>query len=152
TGDFREALLHKPVKENEPLMRVGDAESSDLKDWEIELKIPQKSIGQVRAAYGYADRDHPGELDVDLLLISAPTRAFKGKLHWNKIPPRASPDPTDQNGTEPVVLARVRLNGLPVGPDDELDIPAGSQVPPELLLTGTEVHARIRCGNHAMGY
>ena len=23
---------------------------------------------------------------------------------------------------------------------------------PELLVTGTEVHAKVRCGNHALGY
>ena len=33
------------------------------------------------------------------------------------------------------------------------DIPAGlAAAAVELLLTGTEVHARIRCGNRAMGY
>ena len=32
------------------------------------------------------------------------------------------------------------------------DIPEDSRVPTDLLVTGTEVHTRIRCGNHAMGY
>jgi hypothetical protein len=32
------------------------------------------------------------------------------------------------------------------------DIPLAEQVPPSLLLSGGEVHTRIRCGNRAMGY
>ena len=57
-------------------------------------------------------------------------------------PPPASS--SDQNEPDPVVIARVRLQG------DE--IPKAMEIPPELLLAGVEVHARVRCGNHAMGY
>lgn len=32
------------------------------------------------------------------------------------------------------------------------DIPLSEQIPPHLLLSGGEVHTRIRCGNRAMGY
>ena len=32
------------------------------------------------------------------------------------------------------------------------DIPADDRVPRGLLLTGTEVHAKVRCGNRRMGY
>jgi hypothetical protein len=144
SADFREQLVGKGVKENEPLFRIGNAESKDLKDWEIELKIPQKSIGQVLGAYGYADVD--GDLDVDLLLVSAPTRSFRGKLHKTKVAKEATPNRTDNNEPEPVVIARVRIHAV----DD--DIAGSTLVPEQFLLTGTEVHARIRCGNHAMGY
>ena len=35
---------------------------------------------------------------------------------------------------------------------DDPSIPADLRVPPELITTGIEVHAKVRCGNHAMGY
>ena len=52
--------------------------------------------------------------------------------------------PVSQSVPEPVVLAWVRVAGP--------DIPAAYQLSPDQLLTGAEVHARIRCGNRAMGY
>jgi hypothetical protein len=42
------------------------------------------------------------------------------------------------------VLASVRISGPGIAKDDEL--------PPELLVTGTVVHAKIRCGNRSMMY
>ena len=43
-----------------------------------------------------------------------------------------------------MVIAWARIHGD--------DIPANMQIPPSLLLSGTDVHTRIRCGDHAMGY
>jgi hypothetical protein len=151
TGDFREQLFTRGVKPSDPLIRIGDAniKRPDIREWEIELKIPQKHIGQVRTAYGVADVK--GELDVDLLLSSKPTQVFKGKLAWNKIAQEASPNRDEHNESDPVVLARVRIYPKP-GPDGKPDIAPENQIPPDLLLAGIEVHTRIRCGNHAMGY
>lgn len=145
TADFRETLKNRLVKPNEPLIRIGKAQSTNLEDWEIELKIPQKHIGQVRAAFGFADKDN--ELDVDLLLVSTPTATYKGKLHIDKIAREAVPNRNDNNEPEPIVLARVRINSK-----GAKDIPKDSLVPRDMLLTGVEVHSRIRCGDHAMGY
>src|SRR5262249_50570444 len=72
--DFQEKLTHRSVKPSEPLLRIG----ADDHGWSVELKIPHQHIGQVLEAF--AGRESPGELDVDLLLLSAPTRVFKGKL------------------------------------------------------------------------
>ena len=47
--------------------------------------------------------------------------------------------------------ASVRIDGRP-GPDGRLDIAKADQLPEDMLVTGTEVHSRIRCGNRAMGY
>jgi hypothetical protein len=143
TSDFREKLPGYYTKPSEPLLRFGKADPRrpNVDEWEIELKIPQKHIGQVLSAYKGLKTD---ELDVDLLLVSAPTRTFKGKLARIKVASEATPNQTDNNEPEPVVLGWVRIAGK--------DIPKDAQLPPELLLTGTEVHARVRCGNHAMGY
>lgn len=138
--DFRETLTNKQVKPSEPLLRVGDKEKS----WEVELKIPEKQMGQVVKAFAAAP---PGaELDVDILVTSAPTRTFKGKLAANQVSGEAAPGREDTPGepSESTVTASVRLDGPDIAPDD--------RVPPELLLSGTEVHAKVRCGDHALGY
>ncbi|MBY0527080.1 MAG: hypothetical protein K2R98_27040 [Gemmataceae bacterium] len=139
SADFREQLTNRYVKASEQLLRVGDKDQA----WEIELKIPQKHIGQVLQAY--KDPANPDEeLDVDLLLLSEPTQTYKGKLARGKIAGEANPNRDDNNESEPVVLAWVRIDGP--------GIPEADQLPRKLLLTGTEVHSKIRCGNHRMGY
>jgi hypothetical protein len=144
SSDFRDTIGGRFVKEDEQLLRVGyvNPKKADIGDWEVELKIPQKHVGQVLAAFPHGDPK--AELWVDLLLVSEPTHTFKGKLARAKIASQASLDRNTHDEPEPMVLAWVRVAGS--------DIPAESQLPPERLLTGTEVHARIRCGNHAMGY
>lgn len=146
TPDFRENLINRFVKPNEPLLRIGKTEENtrhrQIKQWEVELKIPQKHVGQVRNAYNNFAAGT--DLDVDLLLATAPTRTYTGKLSFNKIASQANPNRDDNNEPEPVVLGWLRLAGD--------DIPEDYQIPPELLLTGTEVRTRIRCGNRAMGY
>jgi hypothetical protein len=137
-SNFRENLLNKTVKPSEPLLRIGDKDTG----WEIELKIPQRHIGQVLLAYQGHDPDY--ELDVDLLLASRPTHIYKGKLARAKIHSEANPNKDDPNDTESVVLASVRISGPGIAKDDEL--------PQELLVTGTVVHAKIRCGNRSMMY
>jgi len=144
SSDFREYLFNKLVKPNEPLIRIGDTNVKNPKtsDFEIELKIPQKHIGQVLKAY--RDKPDKTELDVDLLPLSTPTRSYKGKLLESRISKQAEANRDANNEPEPVVKAWVRISGA--------DIPANYVLPPDLLLTGTEVHARIRCGNRPMGY
>jgi len=142
TSDFRETLTNKAVKPSEQLVRVGDTEGA----WEVELKIPQKHIGQVLKAYRTTSPDE--ELDVDVLALAAPTHTFKGKLARSKIAGEAQPNRDDQNESEPVVQAWVRIDGPGIAAADSLVDYEGGR----LLKTGTEVHSKIRCGNHAMGY
>src|SRR5437016_1006386 len=93
-------------------------------------------------------RDEELVLDVDFLLRSDPTRVFRGKLHRHKVGGEANPSHDEaasaSNEAEPVVVAYVRIDG------DDID--ADRRVPPELLLSGTEVHAKVRCGTRPMGY
>jgi hypothetical protein len=144
SSDFEEQLKTRFVKEDEQLLRVGydSPRKRNIGDWEVELKIPQKHVGQVLAAF--PGNSPQAELDVDLLLLTDPTRTFKGKLRRDDISAQANPDKNAHDESEPVVLAKVRLSGEGIAKD--------AQVPVERLLTGTEVHARVRCGNHAMGY
>lgn len=136
-GNFREELTGRGVRPSDPILRLGAKEGP----WEIELKIPQKHIGQVLHAFHDMKVD---ELEVDFLLRSDPTRTFRGILERKKIAGEASPQRDESGEQEPVVLAFVRIEGE--------DIPAGQRMPRDLLLSGAEVHARIRCGDHALGY
>jgi hypothetical protein len=136
--DFRENLTNRLVKPSEPLLRIGDKN----KAWEVECRIPQKHMGQIIQAF--ARLGGQDELDVDLLLLSAPTQTFKGKLARDKLAGEAAPLKEHPTDVEPVVLASVRIDGP--------DIPADWRIPPELLVPGTDVNARIDCGPHAMGY
>ncbi|HYV34889.1 MAG TPA: hypothetical protein VE988_04240 [Gemmataceae bacterium] len=142
TSDFPR-LVGSTVKESQPVLQIGryDPKRNKLDDWEVELKIPQKHIGQVLMAFEYLKTD---ELEVDILLSSEPTRKFKGRLKRDKIAAEATPNKDANNESEPVTMAWVRLTGPGIAVDDEL--------PVDRLKSGAEVRTRIRCGNHAMGY
>jgi hypothetical protein len=137
-ADFRENLKGKFVRPSDPLLRVGECSGN----WEIELKLPEKHVGQILEAFERYGTDK--ELDVDILILSEPTKVYKGKLARNKIAGEATVRRDEGDETDPVVLATVRIEGDDIAPEDRL--------PRELLLTGIEVHAKVRCGNRAMGY
>jgi hypothetical protein len=134
---FRENLINKEVRPSEPILRIGD----ERRDWEIELKIPQKHIGQVLRAFETSGKN---ELEVDLLLTSVPTKTYKGILARDKIGGEASPNKDDVNESDPVVLASVRIRGPGIAKSDA--------IPKDQLVPGVEIHAKIRCGPRAMGY
>jgi hypothetical protein len=138
TADFAEQLVNKWMKPSDPLLRVGNTKGA----WQIEMKIPQKSISQVLRAYRTND---PNEyLEVDVLLVSAATEQYKGRLYRRDVMAEAVQNKDDHNESELVVYAYVRVN--------DPDMPAEEHIPEERLTTGVEVHAKIRCGNHSLGY
>jgi len=129
--------LNMYVKPSDPIMRLGDTQGP----WEAELKVPQKHIGQVLRAYTELGTS---KLDVDLLVTSAPTRKFRGVLLRDKLSGEAMPNRDEHNESAPVVMGYVSL--------DDPSIPEDLRVPPELFVSGVQVHATVRCGNRAMGY
>src|SRR5262249_10282208 len=131
------------VKPSEPVVRLGAKDGP----WELELKIPQKHIGQVLRAFERQgpDRRKWKPLDVDYVLLGRTTVLYKGKLHYERIAGEAMPGQEQQTGdNEPTVLAYVRIEGP--------DIKKGYQIPHERLLTSSGVKAKIYCGDHAAGY
>lgn len=137
SADQREQLIGKRVDPTTPLMRIGDLESG----FEIELRIPQKHIKQIEAAFKRLGVD---ELDVDLKVRSEPTRTFKGKLPLKRIGGEATTERDDNNEPEPVIIAYVLL--------DHKDIPQADRVPEDLRITGIEVLTKVRCGEARLGY
>ncbi len=144
TQDFREQLTNKTVQPREPLLRVGNVTGG----WEVILKIPQKHVGKMLKAFGEAaEEDSRGKfLWVDVLVTSAPTPGHqgRGKLYLRDVTAQAEPNKDDQNESEPVVIGYVRINTDDIDPQYHLD--------PDLLVTDVEVRARIRGGDHSMGY
>ena len=137
TPELHEHLAGKTFDPSTPLMRLGDEDSG----WEVEVKLPQKHLHQIMSAYR---RLKVKTLDVDLLVRSDPTRVFKGRLHYDRIGGEAAPVKDDNNEAEPVLTAYVSI--------DDPDIPESQRIPRELLITGTEVLTKVRCGDAALGY
>jgi hypothetical protein len=138
TPDFKENLRRRMVEPRDMLVRLGHKEGR----WELELKIPQKHMGQVLYAFDYQNTD---TLDVDIIVKSDPTRTYRGKLERSKLATEASPHRDANDEPEPVVLAWVRIEGDDILPED-------MRIPRDLAPAGTEVKVKIRCGNHRMGY
>lgn len=136
-GNFRDDLTNKMVKPSDPVLRLGAKEGP----WEIEARIPQKHISQVMLAF---ERNGGKPLDVDFLLRSDPTRTYRGKLDKEKIAHQADPNRDEKDESEPEVLAFIRVEG------DDID--KDYRLLRESLVSGTEVHAKIKCGKHRMGY
>jgi hypothetical protein len=137
SSDFPEIMTNRPVKPSDPILHLGAKNAP----WQVELKIPQKHYGQVAEAFL---RENVDELDVDLLVKSDPTHTYKGKLKRSALAGEAVSHKDENNESEPVVTARVRIAGKGIAESD--------QIPPELLHTGIEVKAKVRCGTRAMGY
>lgn len=144
-ADNREFRLGQQVKTNEPLMRLGWVDGP----WHVAMKIPSRNIGHVLSAFTDAKKhkvDAAGRqyLDVDLLLTSDSKTSYYGRLYKDKITGQAVPNKDDHNESDPIVTAYVQVNMD--------DVPKEKWIPEELYVTGQEVHARIRCGDHALGY
>jgi hypothetical protein len=145
TQDFREQLKNKTITPKDPLLRVGHVDGG----WEIVMKIPQKHMGKLLKAFNSdaANSDKDGKyLWVDVLPISEPTPGSRGrgKLYQNKVYAQAEPNRDDQNESEPVVYAAVRINTP--------DIPDEYHINPVLLVTDLEVKARVIGDDHSLGY
>jgi hypothetical protein len=136
TWDFRERWTSRFVKPSEPLLRLGAKDHG----WEVELKIPHQHLAAILEAFAAQPE---AELDVDLLLLSTPTRTFRGKLARNQLAAEASTD-AESSDAAPMVRASVRIDGPGIAVDE--------RIPHDLLVPGTEVHGKVRCGPHRLGY
>lgn len=138
SADFQEQLVNRWVKPSDPLLRVGNTAGA----WQIELKIPQKHMGQILRAYKTTD---PNEyLEVDVLVTSLPTESFRGRLYRRDVTLEATENKDARDEAERVVYSYVRVN--------DPSMPKADHIPEELLVTGVEVRTKIRCGYRSLGY
>lgn len=144
--DRRENLRGRTMKPHEELLRIGNLEGF----WHVELKIPQRNIGQIMKAFADPElhKVDPATgkkyLDVDVLLSSQPETSYGGRLYRDDIAAQAVPNKNEHDENEPVVTAYVKLNLSDFDPD--------KMVPVEQFVTGLEVRTKIRCGKHPLGY
>ncbi|AWM41962.1 hypothetical protein GobsT_69060 [Gemmata obscuriglobus] len=146
-NDNRESLLGRTMRPNEEMLRIAHLEGP----WHLELKIPQRNVGQVLRAFAdpaqhLTDPDRGGRkyLEVDVILRSQAATQYKGRLYREDLMAEAVPNKNEHDENEPVVTAYVKLNIDGIDPD--------KWIPREQLTTGLEVNTRIRCGDHALGY
>ena len=142
SGDNRNELMNRTVRQDEPLLRVGYVEGN----WRVEMKVPQRAIGHIAKAFvskgqHRVDKDNKKYLDVDVLVTSRPETSYPGRLYEEDMARQAEPNRDDHNESEPVMLAYVRVNQDTDG-----------KIPEELKVAGVEVHAKIKCGDQPLGY
>jgi hypothetical protein len=144
--DRRENLVGRTIRPSEEILRVGNLEGA----WQVELKIPQRNVGQVMRAFTdsqYYQTEKGSErryLDVDVLLASMPDSRFMGRLYQDDVAAEAVPVKDEHDENEPVVTAYVKLNLDDMKPEQ--------RIPESQFVTGLEVRTRVRCGDHALGY
>jgi hypothetical protein len=137
SGNFRDEWLGRTARPSDPVLKLGAKDGP----WEIELRIPQKHISQVLKAY---ENNGGQPLHVDFILRTEPTRTYRGLLSRERIASEAVPNRDEKDESEPEVIAYVNI-------DDESIDPA-YRLSREALTSGTEVHAKVRCGKHRLGY
>jgi len=133
--NFKEDLSERAVKPSDELLRLGAVEGP----WEIETRIPQQNIGHIRKAFHDLNTE---VLDVEFILRADTSRKFRGKLKKEKIGGEAVPTGQDQENPDPMVTAFVTID-----PSD-LEILRRDN----LLISGTEIRAKVNCGKKPMGY
>jgi hypothetical protein len=139
-----EDMVNSTVKPSDKILWLGAKDGP----WEVEIKIPQKHIGQVLQSF---HGDKKKELDVIFLLRSDPTRKYMGKLRLDRIGGEALSNKEDKDEAEPTVLAYVRIDNDDADPDLAKIDPA-YLLPHDMAPPGTEVHGKIQCDDHPMGY
>ena len=138
SSNFKQDFEGKEVRTSEPILQLGVKKGP----WEIELKIPQKHIGQVLRGYEHIPEGEA--LEVNFILRSDPTTKLKGKLFRNRIAGEANPNREEATDAEPVVIAYVRIDGEDIPKEYRANLPR--------LISGTEVTAKIDCGPARAGY
>lgn len=144
-SDNSNELMNRVLKQADPIQKVGYTEG----EWHIQVKVPQRNLGHVLKAFAdknYHQVDDKGKkyLDVDLLVTSESDTKYYGRLYEDDLAREVIPNKDDHNESEPVSIGYVKID---IG-----QIPENRRVPRTLFASGQEVHIRIRCGDHALGY
>jgi hypothetical protein len=144
-SDNTNELMNRVLRPNEPIQKLGYYEG----EWHVHLKVPQRNLGHVLKAFtdaAHYKTDDKGKkyLDVDLLVTSESDTKYFGRLYEEDLAREVIPNRDDHNESEPVSVGYVKI--------DISQIPEGRRVPRTLFASGQEVHIRILCGQHSLGY
>jgi multidrug efflux pump subunit AcrA (membrane-fusion protein) len=122
TWNVRDALLHRPVKRGDALLSVADTAG----EWELEVRLPEDRTGHLAEAQQRAGRS----LVVRYVAANHPDAILEGTLR--EVHARAESSADDGN----TVLLEVAIDRRQVAD----------------LRPGTEVTARVQCGQRPLGY
>jgi len=122
TWNAHDLLQDRPVRQGQLLLTLADPSGP----WQIELNVPDASVGHVLAAR----RQDSDELPVTFLLATNPARTYAGWVERIALDTSATQDQT----AAARVIARIDANQM-----DE-------------LRPGAGVVARVHCGRRSLGY
>lgn len=120
----RKNLIRRPVSRGQNLMTIVDPNT----DWQIEIQMPERRVAHLIKTQNESETD----LDVTFSLVSHPGKEFTGRLI--SLDRQLAVHSEDGNAT----LARIEFDN--------------SQIPIDLLRSGTRVTAKVHCGDRSIGY
>ena len=141
-SNFKEELTNVTVKPSDKLLWLGAKDGP----WEIEMKIPQKHIGQVLQSF---HGDHNEGAGRRFPAAQRPDAQVQRQAAAGQDRRRSPVNKEDKDEAEPVVLAYVRID------NDDPDLPKiddGSLLPPEMLLPRHRSPRQDLLRHHPMGY
>ena len=121
---IHQKLERRPVKTGQNLMTVVDPETQ----WQLELELPERRVEHLIKQ----QRESEEPLCATFTLASHPGKTYTGKI----IEIDSKLDVHSDEGN--AVLIRVTFDK--------------SEIPPELLRSGTRVTAKFHCGKRSVGY
>ena len=122
---LRQNLLRRPVKTGHHLMTIVDPDTA----WELELELPERRLSHLLE---HQSQNASDPVQATFTLASQPDVRYTGRIE--KIDRQL--DVYSDSGN--AVLVRVAFDN--------------SQVPAELLRSGTRVTCKIHCGERSSGY
>ncbi len=120
----RKNLIRRPVSRGQNLLTIIDPDT----DWQIEIQMPERRVAHLLKTKNESDSD----LKVTFSLVSHPGEEFTGRLI--SLDRQLAVHSEDGNAT----LARIEFDN--------------SQIPIDLLRSGTRVTAKVHCGDRSIGY
>lgn len=152
--DVRRNLFQRPVKRGDVLLTVADV---DEETWELDVRMPEDQMGHVLEALERHEREGLGPLRARFMLASHPEQVFFG--HVKRIAPQAEYDKERGEHVHRVTIALDDVEQVQVEKVREGDIEKVREViltfsdGRTLRLTpGSEVRAKIDCGQTSLGY
>jgi hypothetical protein len=120
----RQSLLKRPVDRGQNLMTVVDPNGG----WQLELEVPERRMGHLLKRRASADEP----VRVNFALVSHPGKEFAGEL--TRLDEKMEVYSEDGNCAKAIV----RFDN--------------SQIPQELLKSGTRINAKLHCGTRSIGF
>lgn len=135
TWELRKLLENRPVRQGQMMMKLADPTSP----WELEIYVPEAKMGHIVSRLRkLREQDPQAKLKVDFILETHSSETLTGVVE--RIATQAEVRGEDGN----TVQMRVSFA--------QKDLERLVENPAEALKVGADVKAKVRCGEHAVGY